>query len=68
MRRAVTIWAVFVVVLSGCGRKPDFDERYTAARQKLEASASAIDHELAASAGASDAAAASTDEPQKSTN
>ncbi len=58
MRRARTGWVLLALVLLGCCRKPDFDERYTAARQKMEASASAIDHEIAASDGASDAAAA----------
>ena len=62
MRRARTGWVVLALLLGGCGRQqPDFDERYATARQKLEASAAAIDHELAASASASDAAAASTD-------
>ena len=68
MRWANPDWPVPVVLLalllvSGCGRQqPDFDERYAAARQKLEASAAAIDHEIAASASASDAAAATPDE------
>ena len=67
MRRANPAWPVPVVLLAllllgSCGRQqPDFDERYAAARQKLEASAAAIDHEIAASASASDAAAGTND-------
>lgn len=69
MRRAITGWVVLMLalVLSGCGRnQPDFGERYEAARQQLEASATAIDHDIAASASASDAAAATTDQTHKS--
>ena len=68
MRRAKTGCVLLVFLLLGCGRKPDFDERYSAARQKLEASASAIDHEIAASDDASDPAVASAKDPQKSAN
>ncbi len=69
MRRAITGWVVLMLalVLSGCGRnQPDFGERYETARQQLEASATAIDHDIAASASASDAAAATTDQTHKS--
>lgn len=59
MRRAKLGWSVLVLVLAGCGPKqPEFDERYAAARQKLDASAAAIDREIAASGGTVDAAAA----------
>jgi hypothetical protein len=61
MRRAKTVLAVLALLLFDCGRKqPDFDERYATARQKLEASAAAIDNDIVASASASDAAAAAT--------
>ena len=58
MRPTKTAIVVIALVLFGCRKQPDFDQRYTAARQKLEASAAAIDNEIVASASASDAAAA----------
>lgn len=65
MRRAKTGSVLLAFVLLGCGRQPDFDERYATASQQLEASATAIEHEIAASASASDAAAATTGDTQK---
>lgn len=66
MRRAKTGSMLLVLLLLlGCGRQPDFDERYAKASQQLEASATAIDAEIAASASASDAAAAITGDTQK---
>ena len=54
-------------VLSGCERKPPaFDQRYDQARQKLEASATMIDREIAASESASDAAETATGDAQSS--
>ena len=65
MRGAVIAGLIAALALGGCSRKPDFNQRYDAARHQLEASAAAIDRDIAASAsagdpGASDAAAART--------
>lgn len=49
-------WVVLIALLAaGCRQEPSFDERYAQTQRKLEAKASTIDAELAASA--SDAAA-----------
>ena len=58
MRRMKTVVVVLALLLFGCRKQPDFDQRYTTAQRKLEASAAAIDDEIVASASASDAAAA----------
>ena len=57
--RRVRLIAAAAVLLAGCQREPEtFDDRYSAARQQLDASAAAIDREIEASASA-DAANAS---------
>lgn len=45
-----------LILLAACKREPDFDTRYKAAEQQLQASSAAIDREL--NAAQSDAAAA----------
>jgi len=54
MRRLFAVLAL--VLLAACKREPDFDTRYKAAEQQLQASSAAIDRELDAAQG--DAAAA----------
>ncbi len=70
MRSAMIAGAIAGLIaglaLGGCSRKPDFNQRYDAARHQLEAAAAAMDRDIAASAtagdpGASDAAEASTE-------
>ena len=66
MRGAGTGLALLALLLAGCERKPpDFDQRYDHARTQLEASAAAIDRDIAASASASDAADTAPDAAQK---
>lgn len=63
----VVLALILTGVLSGCERKPPaFDQRYEQARQKLEASTTIIDREIAASGSASDAADTATGDAQGS--
>lgn len=58
MARVLT--ALAFTLLACCRQEPDFDERYTAAQQRIEAKAGAIEDELAAAqrdAAAGDSAA-----------
>ena len=66
MRGAKTSVIILALLLFGCRKPLDFDQRYTAAQRKLEASAASIDNEIVASASASDAAAATIVGSEKS--
>lgn len=60
MRTAIILGALLI---AGCKREPDFDERYAAAQRQLEAKSAGIDRDIAtgssdpASAGATQSAA-----------
>ncbi len=57
MRRTVAV-CTLALLLAGCHKEPDFNERFDKAQHELEASAKSIDRDIAASASASDAASA----------
>ena len=57
MRGVVTVGAA-ALLLAGCHKEPDFNARFDKAQHELEASAKAIDRDIAASASASDAGSA----------